>query len=148
MEQKTPWQCSLETGAYLQQRVPDFHPRVGIVLGSGLGRFAEGIEVTATIPYADIPHFKATTVVGHSGNLIFGRVGGKNVVCQQGRYHFYEGHPIEDTVFPIRVMKALGIDSLVISNAAGGINPAFKVGDIMLIADHINFQGANAQVGS
>lgn len=136
-----------ETLDFLQKRVPGFQPEIAVVLGSGLGRFADLIQVEATVAYAEIPNFKQTAVVGHSGNLIFGMVGGHKVVCQQGRYHFYEGHAITDVVFPIRVMAALGADKLIVTNAAGGINTIFAVGDIMMIRDHINFQGTNPLIG-
>ena len=137
----------LETAAFLKQKTAGFEPEIAVVLGSGLGSFADRIEVAATIPYSQIPHFKQTAVAGHSGNLIFGQVGGRKVVCQQGRYHFYEGHHITEVVFPIRVMAKLGAQTLVVTNAAGGINGDFGVGDIMMIRDHINFQGTNPLIG-
>jgi len=136
-----------ETAAFIRDRIGDFRPEIAIVLGSGLGRFTQRIKVTATLSYGEIPHFKPTSVVGHSGNLVFGTIVGRSVVCQQGRYHYYEGHPIGDIVFPVRVMRVLGAHSLVITNAAGGINERFGVGDIMLIRDHINLQGVNALIG-
>ena len=132
-----------ETVSYLQSVAPGFRPDIAVVLGSGLGGFARHIEVIAKVPYEKIPHFKQTGVVGHSGNLIFGKVGGKSVICQQGRYHFYEGHSIQEVVFPVRIMRQLGARSLIVTNAAGGIQTGFRAGDIMLIRDHINFQGVN-----
>ncbi len=111
---------------------------VGIVLGSGLSNFVDNLEVETTIPYGEIPHFPQSTVKGHKGMLVFGTIGGKRVVCMQGRFHYYEGYTMQEVTFPIRVMKALGIHTLIVTNAAGGVNPNFKVGEIMLIKDHIN----------
>jgi purine-nucleoside phosphorylase len=122
-------------------------PQVGIVLGSGLGSFTGEISVEKEIPYSDIPHFPVSTVEGHSGKLIFGELGGKKVVAMAGRFHYYEGYSPEEVVFPIRVMKFLGIETLLISNAAGGMNPTFKVGDLMLIKDHISFFAINPLLG-
>jgi len=133
---------------YLQEQAPDFTPEIAIVLGSGLGGYAEKIDIFKTIPYADIPHFKQPGVMGHSGNLILGEISGKKVVCQQGRYHYYEGHSIHDVVLPIRVMAGLGAKTLIVTNASGGINMDFREGDIMLIRDHINFQGTNPLIGA
>ncbi|MCL2502479.1 MAG: purine-nucleoside phosphorylase, partial [Bacteroidales bacterium] len=113
-------------------------PIVGIVLGSGLGKLADAIEEPVVVPYRDIPHFAQSTAIGHEGNLIFGRLGGKTVVAMQGRFHYYEGYSMQQVTFPIRVMALLGIQYLFVSNAAGGINRAYKVGDLMLIRDHIN----------
>jgi purine-nucleoside phosphorylase len=123
------------------------NPQVGIVLGSGLGNFAESLQVDKAIPYADIPHFPQSTVEGHSGKLIFGTVDNKPVVCMAGRFHYYEGYNMQEVVFPIRVMKYLGISTLVISNAAGGTNSHWKVGDIMIIKDHISFFTINPLLG-
>jgi len=143
------WQRCLETVDYLKAVVtPWVEPQLGIVLGSGLGKFGKRIENPTVVAYRDIPHFHPATVKGHAGNLIFGQVGGRQVVCQQGRYHYYEGHPISETIFPIRVMHGLGVKSLLVANAAGGIRESFKVGDIMVIRDHINFQGTNPLMGS
>ena len=114
-------------------------PLVGIVLGSGLGKLADAIEEPVVVSYKEIPHFAQSTAMGHKGNLIFGHLGGKPVVAMQGRFHFYEGYPMQQVTFPIRVMALLGIRYLFVSNAAGGINRDFKVGDLMLIRDHINF---------
>lgn len=117
-----------------------FHepPETGIILGSGLGNFANEIEITKTIPYASIPHFPVSTVAGHPGNLILGKVGGKQVMAMQGRHHFYEGFSMEEVIFPIRVMGVAGIKNLFVSNACGGLNPDHEVGDLMIITDHIN----------
>jgi purine-nucleoside phosphorylase len=111
----------------------------GIILGSGLGGLVNEIEIELTIPYSDIPDFPVSTVEGHSGKLIVGKLAGKNVIAMQGRFHFYEGYSMKEVTFPVRVMKMMGINTLFVSNAAGGLNPEYKVGDIVLISDHINF---------
>jgi purine-nucleoside phosphorylase len=115
-------------------------PVAGIILGSGLGNLAEEIEDSITIPYSDIPHFPESTVEGHSGKLILGLMEDRPVVAMAGRFHYYEGFTMQQVTFPVRVMKALGIETLLISNAAGGMNPDFEVGDLMIIRDHINLQ--------
>ncbi|HEY5461707.1 MAG TPA: purine-nucleoside phosphorylase [Hanamia sp.] len=122
-------------------------PLVGIVLGSGLGSFADEIDVECKIPYNDIPHFPVSTVEGHSGKLIFGNLSGKKVVAMAGRFHYYEGYSTEEVVFPIRVLKFLGIKTLLISNAAGGLNTSYKVGDLMIIKDHISMLTVNPLLG-
>ena len=122
-------------------------PLVGIVLGTGLGNLVNDMEVLHSIPYKDIPNFPISTVEGHSGNLIFGKLGGKYVVAMQGRFHFYEGYTMQEVVFPIRVMKLLGIKYLFVSNAAGGVSPDFEIGDIMIIHDHINLFPTNPLIG-
>ena len=122
-------------------------PEVGIVLGSGLGSFTAEIAVECEIPYEDIPHFPLSTVEGHTGKLIFGEMSGKKVVAMAGRFHYYEGYTTEEVVFPIRVMKFLGITTLLISNAAGGMNIEFKVGDLMVITDHISLFAVNPLLG-
>ncbi|RYD79991.1 MAG: purine-nucleoside phosphorylase [Sphingobacteriales bacterium] len=122
-------------------------PIAGIVLGSGLGNFGQQIKVEKEIPYGDIPHFPVSTVEGHSGKLLFGELSGKKIIAMSGRFHFYEGYHPHDVVFPIRVMKYLGIKTLFLSNAAGGTNPSFKVGDLMIIKDHISFFTPNPLVG-
>ena len=122
-------------------------PQVGIVLGSGLGSFTSEIVVEKEILYSDIPHFPISTVEGHSGKLIFGELGGKKVVAMAGRFHFYEGYGTDEVVFPIRVMKFLGIETLLVSNAAGGTNKHWKVGDLMIIKDHISQFTTNPLVG-
>ena len=145
---QTTWDRCQETVAYIKQSVTPWEPpEMAIVLGSGLGNFGARIDNPKVIPYEDIPNFHVSTVKGHAGNLIFGTIAGKRVVCQQGRYHYYEGHPISETIFPVRVMRALGAETLLVSNAAGGINQDFRVGDIMVIRDHINFQGTNPLIG-
>src|SRR5688500_4653456 len=114
-------------------------PKIAVVLGSGLGNFVQEIEVTEEIEYNRIPHFPVATVEGHHGKLIFGRIAGKPIIAMAGRFHFYEGYNAEEVVFPIRVLKMLGIQTVLISNAAGGVDPAFRVGDLMIITDHISF---------
>jgi len=122
-------------------------PSVGIVLGSGLGGFIDKMQVDHSIDYAEIPHFPVSTVEGHGGKLIFGKIGNKDLVVMSGRFHYYEGYSPEEVVFPIRVMKYLGAETLFISNAAGGVNPGFKVGDLMMITDHISFSIINPLLG-
>ncbi len=122
-------------------------PRIALILGSGLGALAGEIQVDATIPYGEIPAFPRSTVEGHAGQLVLGRLEGKAVAAMQGRVHFYEGYPLAQVVFPIRVMRALGAAVLIVSNAAGGINRQWRAGDLMIIADHINFMGTNPLMG-
>lgn len=113
-------------------------PEIGIILGSGLGGLVNEVSIEHSINYADLPNFPVSTVVGHPGKLIFGKLSGKDVVVMQGRFHFYEGYSMQEIIFPVRVMKFMGIKNLFISNAAGGVNPAFRIGDLMFIRDHIN----------
>lgn len=120
---------------------PSEQPLVGLVLGSGLSLLAESIADASTIPYEHIPHFPASTVAGHAGRLLIGALAGQTVVAMQGRIHLYEGYTAEEITFPIRVMRRLGVETLVLTNAAGGLNPNFHVGDLMLLVDHINFVG-------
>ncbi len=135
-----------ETVNYLKSQ--NLHaPRVAIILGSGLGNFASNINIEKEIPYSDIPNFHVSTVKGHSGKMIFGEISGKKVVAMSGRFHYYEGHSPLDVVFPVRVLGELGVKTLLLSNAAGGVNPSFKVGDIMLINDHISFNTPNPLIG-
>jgi purine-nucleoside phosphorylase len=122
-------------------------PTVGIILGTGLGGFAEDIQAEATIPYAEIPHFPESTVASHAGRLVCGQLAGKTVVAMEGRFHFYEGYTLQQITFPVRVMKALGCQVLVVSNACGGMNPQFAKGDIMVIEDQINLIGDNPLIG-
>ena len=124
--------------ASILDRVGQEPPLVGIVLGSGLGKLADQIEEAKVIPYRDIPGFPLSTATGHKGNFIYGKLGGKTVVAMQGRFHGYEGYPMSLVTMPVRVMKLLGIQYLFVSNAAGGTNPTFRVGDLMIIRDHIN----------
>ena len=121
--------------------------KTAVVLGSGLGNFVKEIQVQHEVPYEQIPHFPVSTVVGHSGKLIFGSVAGKPVVAMAGRFHFYEGYSSEDVVFPIRVMKFLGIETILLSNAAGAVAAGLKVGDLMIINDHISFFTPNPLIG-
>ncbi len=128
----------------------DFNPEVGVILGSGLGDFVNAIDAKYTIPYSEIEGFPTSTVAGHAGCLIMGYVGGKRVVAMQGRFHFYEGYAMSEVTLPVRVMKLLGIETLFVSNAAGGVNTSFRVGDLMIITDHINLMpnpliGANME---
>lgn len=124
------------------------HPvQTGVILGSGLGNFSKEITVEKEIPYSDIPHFPVSTVQGHSGKLIFGEIGNKKIVAMAGRLHFYEGYAAAEVAFPIRVIKLLGADTLLISNAAGGVNTGFKTGDLMIITDHISFATVNPLIG-
>ncbi len=134
------------TTKFLQAAYPH-KPSVGIVLGSGLGNFIDEIQVEKEVPYADIPHFPVSTVKGHKGKLVFGTLGGKTVVAMAGRFHFYEGYSAQDVVFPIRVMKLLGVETVLLSNAAGAVNTSYKVGDIMIIKDHISFFTPNPLIG-
>jgi len=122
-------------------------PEVGIVLGTGLGELANEIDKEVELSYADIPHFPVSTVETHVGKLIFGKLGNKSVVAMQGRFHYYEGYSMKQITFPIRVMKFLGVHTLVISNAAGGMNPLYRKGDLMLMEDHINLLGDNPLIG-
>lgn len=118
-------------------------PKVGIILGTGLGGFAEEIKVEASIPYGEIPHFPVSTVESHAGRLIAGTLAGVPVVAMEGRFHFYEGYSMKEITFPVRVMKSLGCETLIVSNACGGMNPQFSSGDIMIIEDHINLMTDN-----
>ncbi len=135
-----------DTIEYLNAKA-NFKPEIGIVLGTGLGGLVNVIEPVATIKYADIPGFPVSTVEGHAGQLMFGYLAGKKVVAMQGRFHFYEGYDIQTLAIPIRTMKLLGVETLLLSNAAGGMNPNFKVGDVMLITDHINLMSTNPLIG-
>jgi purine-nucleoside phosphorylase len=122
-------------------------PRFGIVLGTGLGDLAEAMEVEAVVPYAEIPHFVKSTTVGHKGNFVLGTLSGKPVITMQGRLHYYEGYSMQDITFPIRVMKALGVEELLIFNAVGGMNPHLDLGDLVAVTDHINLMGDNPLIG-
>ena len=126
------------TAEFIRSQINEFAPEVGIILGTGLGGLAESIDVKYSIEYSTIPNFPVSTVEGHKGRLIFGILGGKQVVAMQGRFHYYEGYTMQQVTFPVRVMKLLGIEYLFVSNASGGINTTFRVGDLMIINDHIN----------
>lgn len=134
------YQSIQETVQYIKQRTNNFEPEIGIVLGTGLGGLVTEIELEFSLMYSNIPNFPISTLEFHSGKLIFGTLNGKKVVAMQGRLHYYEGYSMQQITFPIRVMKALGIQWLFVSNAAGSLNPAFKKGDLMVINDHINLQ--------
>jgi purine-nucleoside phosphorylase len=126
-----------ETANYLKDKT-SFSPEIGIILGTGLGGLVNDIDIEHSISYEDIPNFPVSTVEGHTGRLIFGKLGDKAVVAMQGRFHFYEGYNMEQVTFPVRVMKYLGIKHLIVSNASGGVNPDYEIGDLMVINDHIN----------
>lgn len=126
-----------QTSDFLRAKV-SLKPHIGIILGTGLGPLADMIENPLVIPYKDIPNFPVSTVEGHSGNFIFGNLAGKPVMAMQGRFHYYEGYDMKAVTFPVRVIRALGAETLIVSNAAGGMNKEFKVGDVMIITDHIN----------
>ena len=135
-----------ESVAYIQGRT-QVKPTIGIILGTGLGGLVKEIEITDEIAYTDIPHFPVSTVESHSGKLIFGNLGGKQVVAMQGRFHFYEGYDMKQVTYPVRVMKLLGVERLFVSNASGGVNPDFEVGEIMIQDDHINLFPAHPLIG-
>lgn len=126
-----------ETAAFLKAKMQT-HPKTAIILGTGLGSLVHEITDKYEISYKDIPNFPLSTVEGHSGKLIFGKLGGKDILAMQGRFHFYEGYSMQQVTFPVRVMRELGIKTLFVSNAAGGMNPNFEIGDLMIITDHIN----------
>jgi len=135
-----------ESYEYIQSRT-NVKPTIGIILGTGLGGLVNEINIIDEIPYADIPNFPLSTVQSHSGKLIFGELGGKQVVAMQGRFHYYEGYNMQEVTFPVRVMKFLGIERLFLSNASGGVNPDYEVGEIMIIDDHINLFPAHPLIG-
>lgn len=127
-----------ETASWLRERMTT-SPKTAIILGTGLGQLASEITDSYSFPYSEIPNFPVSTVEGHAGKLIFGKLGGKDIMAMEGRFHFYEGYSMKEVTFPERVMYELGIETLFVSNASGGMNPAFHVGDLMIIDDHINF---------
>jgi purine-nucleoside phosphorylase len=126
-----------QSAAFISEKISSL-PDVGIILGTGLGGLAKEIEVEISLPYNTIPNFPVSTVEGHHGRLIYGKLGGKKVLAMQGRFHYYEGYTMEQVTFPVRVMKKLGIKALFVSNASGGVNPDFEIGDVMIITDHMN----------
>lgn len=134
------------TARYLKSQISS-EPRIGIILGTGLGGLVNEINIELAIPYKEIPNFPVSTVEGHSGKLIFGTLGGKEIVAMQGRFHYYEGYDMGEVVFPVRVMKFLGVNTLFVSNASGGVNPNFEIGEIMIINDHINLFPTNPLIG-
>lgn len=131
---------------YIQGKT-SIKPKIGLILGSGLGELADHIEKSAIFDYKDIPHFPTSTVAGHKGRLVLGTLENQEVVAMQGRFHFYEGYSMNQVTFPVRVMKALGVESIIVTNAAGGINQTFNPGDLMVITDHINQMGTNPLIG-
>ena len=131
------WNKVQETANYIKSQT-NFTPEYGVILGSGLGGFTDDIQIEYTLPYTDIPNFPVSTVQGHKGALVFGTIGNKKVVAMQGRFHFYEGYDMKEVTFPVRVMKYLGVEKLIVSNASGGVNDNYKVGSIVIIKDHIN----------
>jgi purine-nucleoside phosphorylase len=133
--------------SYIENKM-NVKPQIGLILGSGLGELADEIQNPVAIDYSDIPHFPVSTVEGHAGKLVIGELNGKPVVAMQGRFHYYEGYPVQDVTFPVRVMKGLGIDLVVVTNACGGMNPDFEAGDLMVIEDHLNLTGANPLIGA
>ncbi|HZG71967.1 MAG TPA: purine-nucleoside phosphorylase [Chondromyces sp.] len=135
-----------KASAYLRERYKE-NPKIGLILGSGLGVLAEEIENPVTVPYEEIPDFPVSTVAGHAGQLVFGQLSGKEVVAMQGRFHFYEGYSFDQVTFPVRVMKQMGVEVLIVTNAAGGVNETFNPGDLMIISDHINNMGGNPLIG-
>jgi len=136
------------TATFIKQKTNNFAPEFGIILGTGLGGLVNEIDAEFILPYESIPNFPISTVEGHSGKLIFGKLSGKNVVAMQGRFHYYEGYTLQQVIFPVRVMKLLGIQRLFVSNASGGVNPDFEVGDLMIQTDHINLFPGNPLIGA
>ena len=127
-----------ETAKWMKNRAGNASPQIAIILGSGLGSLEKSIDVSIEIPYQEIPHFPVSTVEGHAGKLLIGRLGGKDIIAMSGRFHYYEGYSTQETTFPIRIFYELGVKVLLASNAAGGLNPGFRIGDMMVITDHIN----------
>ena len=126
------------TASFIKEKIKA-NPEIGIILGTGLGGLVNEIEIIESIPYSEIPNFPVSTVEGHAGRLIYGKLGEKEVLAMQGRFHFYEGYSMKEVTFPVRVLKFVGINHLFVSNASGGLNPDWQVGEIVLINDHINF---------
>ncbi|MBB6021322.1 purine-nucleoside phosphorylase [Paenibacillus sp. JGP012] len=135
-----------EAARFIENEI-DSLPEIGLILGSGLGILADLIENATVIPYQSIPHFPMSTVEGHAGELVFGKIHDKSVVMMKGRFHLYEGYEAQDVTLPVRILKALGINHLIVTNAAGGVNASYEVGDLMLIVDHINNMGKNPLIG-
>lgn len=137
---------TVETSEFLKKHIKNL-PKIGIITGTGLGKSSKSLEISVSFEYEDIPHFPTSTVESHYGRLLFGEIRGKQIMAMQGRFHLYEGYSPLEVTFPIRVMQALGVKTLVLSNAAGGLNPGFNIGDIMIISDHINLTGSNPLIG-
>lgn len=135
-----------KAAAYLKEKGMDM-PEIGLILGSGLGELANEATDSVAIPYEDIPEFPVSTVEGHAGQLVYGTLGGKKVIAMQGRFHYYEGYSLKEVTFPVRVMKSMGVSSVIVTNAAGGVNETFTPGDLMIITDHINLTGDNPLLG-
>ena len=131
------WEQVQETVSYIKEKT-NFTPEYGVILGSGLGSFTDDMKIEFTLPYGEIPNFPVSTVQGHKGALVFGTIGTKKVVAMQGRFHFYEGYSMKEVTFPVRVMKYLGVEKLIVSNASGGVNPNYNVGEIVILKDHVN----------
>ncbi len=142
-----PWKARVDEAAAFVRSRTRIQPRLAVILGSGLGALADAVERDATVPYREIPHFPVSTAAGHAGNLVLGHLEGKPVVVMQGRVHFYEGYALSQVIFPVRVMRELGAATLLASNAAGGLNRQWNAGDLMVVADHINFMGTNPLIG-
>ena len=136
-----------EAAAYIKEKLNGRKPEIDITLGSGLGDLAEQLTDAVQIPYGDIPHFPVSTVAGHKGQFVVGKLEGREVLCMQGRFHYYEGYDLKQVTLPVRVMKLLGIGTLIVTNAAGGINTGFRPGNLMLIEDHLNLTGENPLIG-
>jgi len=136
-----------ETVSFIKSKMTGETPKIAITLGSGLGLLVDSMENVTSLSYNDIPHFHQTTVVGHAGSLVIGEIKGKKVIALQGRIHAYEGHSFEEVVFPTRVLRSLGVENLILTNASGGMNSAYKAGDLILITDHLNLTGANPLFG-
>ncbi|WNS82035.1 purine-nucleoside phosphorylase [Domibacillus sp. DTU_2020_1001157_1_SI_ALB_TIR_016] len=135
-----------EAAGFLKEKL-NVTPEIGLILGSGLGVLADEVENAVSIPYETIPHFPVSTVEGHAGELVIGTLSGKTVAAMKGRFHYYEGYSFQEVTFPVRVMKALGIETIIVTNAAGGVNESFEPGDLMLISDHLNLMGGNPLIG-
>lgn len=135
-----------ETTRFINTKI-NIKPEIGIVLGTGLGKLVNHIKNKIIIPYKEIPNFLISTAISHIGQLVIGKIGSKNVIAMEGRFHYYEGYDLKAITFPIQVMKFLGVEILIVSNAAGGLNPQFELGDLMIITDHINLMGHNPLIG-
>ncbi|HMI06242.1 MAG TPA: purine-nucleoside phosphorylase [Flavobacterium sp.] len=131
------WEQVQQTVSYIKEKT-NFTPEYGVILGSGLGSFTDDISIEFILPYSEIPNFPVSTVEGHKGALVFGTIGDKKIVAMQGRFHYYEGYDMKEVTFPVRVMKYLGVEKLIVSNASGGVNPNYKVGSIVILKDQIN----------
>lgn len=136
-----------QSAQYMKEKVKEL-PEIGLILGSGLGVLADEIEHAVKIPYEEIPNFPVSTVEGHAGQLVFGTLKGANVVAMQGRFHFYEGYDMKKVTFPVRVLKEMGVKTIIVTNAAGGVNESFEPGDLMIITDHINNMGTSPLIGT